>query len=255
MSNVMPSLFVSHANPMLAFDNESAQEYRHWGESLPKPKALLIFSAHWEEADLVFGETVRHEKLVYDFFGFPSELYQLQYPAPGAEWLIDDVRRAVNEDIPQSNRGLDHGVWIPLLHMWPEADVPILQMSLPGDYSNQQFYELGGHLAPLRQQGIMIMGAGTLSHNLREGLSRRHTETPEWALSFDHWITQTLSGDREQLLDWETNAPDALRNHPTPEHFRPLLITVGAAREDEVAAYPLSGFDMAVFSKRSVQFG
>lgn len=255
MSNIMPSLFISHASPMLAFDNESAQEYRHWGERLSKPKALLIFSAHWEETDLVFGEPVRHEKLVYDFFGFPDKLYQLQYPAPGAEWLVDDVRQAVNADIPQSNRGLDHGVWIPLLHIWPDADVPILQMSLPSDYSNQQLYELGRQLAPLRQQGVMIAGGGTLTHNLREGFSRRHTETPEWALSFDHWIMQILSGDRAQLFDWENNAPNALQNHPTPEHFRSLLITAGAAHDNEIAEYPFSGFDMAVFSKRSVQFG
>jgi len=255
MSDVMPSLFVSHGNPMLAFDNESAQEYKNWGGSLPIPNALLIFSAHWEEPGLVFGETDRHESLVYDFYGFPDKLYRLQYPAPGAEWLVDDVRRVVNEGIPQSKRGLDHGVWIPLLHMWPDANVPILQVSLPSDYSNQQLYELGKKLAPLRQQGVMIIGAGTLSHNLREGLSRRYTETPDWVLSFDRWIKQTLSAGREQLFDWENNAPDALQNHPTPEHFRPLLITVGAAAENETAEYPLSGFDMAVFSKRSVQFG
>jgi len=255
MSDAMPSLFVSHGNPMLALDNESTLEYRNWSARLPRPKALLIFSAHWEKTGLVFGEIVRHEKLIYDFYGFPDELYQLQYPAPGAEWLVDEVRRLVNEDIPQSRRGLDHGVWVPLLQMWPDADVPILQMSLPSDYSNQQLYELGRELAPLRQQRVMIAGAGTLSHNLRDGLSRRYAETPEWVLNFDQWITQTLSGDRKQLFDWENNAPDALRNHPTPEHFRPLLITVGAAGNEEVAEYPLSGFDMAVFSKRSVQFG
>ena len=249
----MPSLFISHTSPMLAFDTESARDYKHWGERLPKPKALLVFSAHWEEAGLVFGETIRHKKLVYDFFGFPNKLYQLQYPAPGAEWLIDDVRQTVNEDIPLSNRGLDHGVWIPLLYMWPDADVPILQMSLPSNYSNQQFYELGRQLASLRRQGIMIAGGGTLSHNLKESFSRRHTETPEWAISFDHWIVQTLASDKEQLFDWENNVPNSLQNHPTPEHFRPLLITVGAANNLEIASYPLSGFDTAVFSKRSVQ--
>ena len=255
MTQIMPSLFVSHGNPMLALDAESAMEYRDWGKTLPLPKAILIFSAHWEKAGLVFGETIRHEKLVYDFYGFPDELYQLQYPAPGAEWLVSEVRRVVNEDILQSNRGLDHGVWVPLLHMWPDAGVPILQMSLPSDYSNQQLYELGRQLAPLRKQGVMIVGAGTLSHNLREGLSRRYTETPTWVLNFDRWITQTLAADREQLFEWETKAPDAMRNHPTPEHFRPLLITVGVAYESETPVYPLSGFDMAVFSKRSVQYG
>ena len=255
MNETMPSLFVSHGNPMLAFDKESGLEYQGWGERLPKPKALLIFSAHWEEPELVFGETTRHDKLIYDFYGFPDELYQLQYPAPGAEWLLEEVCQVLHKNIAQVDRGLDHGVWVPLLYMWPKADVPILQMSLPRGYSNQQLYELGRQLASLRQQGVMIIGAGTLSHNLREGLSRRYTETPEWALSFDNWIEQTLANDREQLLDWENNAPEARRNHPTAEHFSPLLITVGAARKNEIATYPLSGFDMAVFSKRSVQFG
>jgi len=255
MKQVMPSLFMSHGNPMLALDAESSKEYRDWGNKLPMPKALLVFSAHWEAAGLVFGETARHTNLVYDFYGFPDELYQVQYPAPGAEWLLDDVRRLLDEDVLQNKRGLDHGVWVPLMHMWPNADVPILQMSLPSDYSNQQLYELGRQLIPLRQQGIMIIGAGTLSHNLREGLSRRYAETPEWVINFDHWLVQTLASDREQLFDWENKAPDALRNHPTPEHFRPLLIAAGAADANETAVYPMSGFDMAVFSRRSIQFG
>ena len=255
MSDLMPALFVSHGNPMLANDNESAQEYRAWGERLPKPKALLIFSAHWQTPGLVFGETIRHEKLIYDFFGFPDELYQLQYPAPGAEWLIDEVCNVLAEAVPQNKRGLDHGVWVPLLHMWPEADVPILQMSLPADYSNHDLLELGRRLAPLREQGVMIVGAGTLSHNLREGLSGKYASTPEWVTRFDDWLERALLNDRMQLLDWENSAPEAQRNHPTAEHFRPLLITVGAALEGEPAMFPLLGFDMAVFSKRSVQFG
>ena len=254
MNNKMPSLFVSHGNPMAALDAENANEYRIWGKQLPKPKAILIFSAHWEEKDLIFGETINHNQLVYDFYGFPDPLYQLQYPAPGAPWLKDQISELLGQAISQQQRGLDHGVWVPLLHIWPEADIPILQMSLPTRYNNEALVELGKRLAPLREQGIMIIGAGTLTHNLRKGLSGKFTTPPNWVTEFDEWVANALLTKREDLLNWE-HAPYAEMNHPSKEHFRPLLITVGAASAEESIAFPITGYDMQVFSKLSVQFG
>jgi len=250
----MPVLFISHGNPMLALDKDAGREYAEWGRHLPTPKALLIFSAHWEEDGLVSGETRRHDELVYDFYGFPEPLYRVQYPAPGAAWLPDEIHALLTEEILQQPRGLDHGVWVPLLHMWPAADVPVLQMAMPKHATNRQLVELGSRLAPLRDQGVMIVGAGTLTHNLREGLGG-YTATPEWASRFDEWVADVLLNDRSRLLDWETEAPEARRNHPTPEHFRPLLISVGAADDDESPSFPITGYDMHTFSKRSVQFG
>lgn len=202
----------------------------------------------------MFGETATHDQLIYDFYGFPETLYKLQYPAPGAPWLTDVVQEVLGETIPQRSRGLDHGVWIPFLHMWPDANVPILQLSLPSGFSNQQLFELGQRMIPLREKGVAIVGCGTLSHNLNEGLRIGYTSTPDWVKAFDQWTTQALEQDRERLLQWEIEAPYAERNHPTPEHFRPLLITAGAATEQDALAYPIEGFDMGVFSKRSVQF-
>lgn len=250
----MPSLFVSHGSPMSALDQASAAEYRTSGQRLPRPRAILIFSAHWETDSLAFGELINHERLLYDFYGFPEALYQSQYPAPGAASLVDEIQNIFVDDIPIISRALDHGVWVPLLHMWPAADVPVLQMSLPSSYSNQQLFELGQCLMPLRQQSVMIIGAGTLSHNLREGMMGRYADTPDWVISFDRWLEHALLEDRQQLLDWENLAPEAKRNHPTAEHFRPLLITVGSATDAESVTFPMKGFEMAVFSKRSVQF-
>ena len=253
MSNRMPSLFVSHGNPMLALDEQNGKDYRTWGEQLPKPKAILVFSAHWEEEGLVFGETINHNQLVYDFFGFPEPLSQVQYPAPGAPSLMDQVNKLLNENIQQSQRGLDHGVWVPLLHMWPQADIPILQMSLPTSYSNEELLELGKTLAPLREQGIMIIGAGTLTHNLREGLSGKYSTPPNWVTEFDQWVANALLTSREDLVNWE-QAPHAKINHPSKEHFLPLLITADASSPEDNITFPITGYDMQVFSKLSVQF-
>ena len=254
MNNKTPALFVSHGNPMLALDKEGARDYQAWGQTLGKPKAILIFSAHWEEEELMFGETSDHDTLVYDFYGFPEALYQIHYPAPGAPWLKNQISELLSEKIPQSPRGLDHGVWVPFLHMWPNADIPILQMSLPSSYSEQQLMDLGNRLAPLRKHGVMIIGGGTLTHNLREGLSGKHTTPPHWVVEFDQWVENTLTEEPSKLIHWQHQAPYAKRNHPTNEHFRPLLIAAGAASKEEKPTFPITGYDMHVFSKRSVAF-
>ncbi len=253
---IMPVLFVSHGSPMLAIDTNKGHDYRQWGSSLPRPKAILAFSAHWEGNRLALGETVTHNNLIYDFYGFPESLYKLQYPAPGSQWLVDRVQATLSDKstLPVTTRGLDHGVWVPFLHLWPQADIPIVQMSMPYNLSNQELYELGEQLAPLREQGVLIVTSGVITHNLREYFSHPNDSPVDWAKMFDEWVKDTLSQrDIPSLLDWETLAPNAAHIHPTPEHFRPLLIAAGASHMKN-ANFPIEGFDAGILSNRSVQF-
>ena len=256
-SDKIPTLFISHGSPMLAIDRQTGEEFRQWGQSLLKPRAILAFSAHWETDQLTFGETTQHTDLIYDFSGFPAELYELQYPAPAAPQLIDTIEELLDsgKPLPRANRGLDHGIWVPFLHMWPQADVPILQMSMPHTFTNEQLFVLGKRLAPLRYQGIMVIGTGVITHNLREAFSKTYAEPPLWTTSFDDWVRQAVQKDRRQLIDWEKQAPYAKQNHPTPEHLRPLLIVAGAADDNDYIKIPITGFEMNLFSRTSMQFG
>jgi len=252
----MPTLFVSHGSPTLALDAEKGNDYKQWSYMLPKPKAILVFSAHWESEQLAFGETTRHNELVYDFYGFPELLYKLEYPAPGSKWLVDQVQNLLDDKatLPVTKRGLDHGVWVPFLHLWPKADIPVLQMSIPKKMSNAELYELGEKLAPLREQGVLIVGSGSITHNLKTWFTQHHEKPVEWAKAFDDWTKDILlSRNKESLLNWETQAPNAKQNHPTSEHFRPLLIIAGAANMQKVR-FPIEGFDAGILSNRSVQF-
>ena len=253
----MPVLFVSHGSPMLALDKENGKAFSDWAKSFVKPNAILVFSAHWETDSLAFGEIDKHQNLVYDFGGFPKPLYEVQYPAPGAPHLVDLVESALLDygKLRVNNRGLDHGVWVPFLHMWPGADVPILQMTMPHTLSNQALFELGERLSPLKEQGILITGNGTLTHNLREWRPDSSGVPADWAVAFDKWVKQSLvNKDYDALINWEKYGPQAQRNHPTPEHFRPLLIAMGAAKDEKIS-FPIEGFEYSIFSKRSVQFG
>ncbi len=252
--NKMPVIFISHGSPTLAVDTSAGEDFKRWGAALPKPKAILIFSAHWLAAPLAFGETGNHQDLIYDFSGFPDDLYELQYPAPGAPQLVEEIQSLLIEPVSATQRGLDHGVWVPLLHMWPSADVPVLQMSLPHKLSDDVLFQLGHRLAPLRASGVLIVGSGGLTHNLREAFAARHNQTPDWVRQFDDWAAQTLLQDKSKLLNWES-APYALQNHPTPEHFRPLLVAAGAADPEDAVTFPVSGFEWSVISRRAVQFG
>lgn len=256
MNNKQPSVFLTHGSPMLAVDRHAGQVFQEWGAAIGYPKAILIFSAHWETPALEFGTSDSPHEVMYDFFGFPPSLYRLQYPAPGAPWLLDRVNALLSDGgqkIRQADRELDHGVWVPLFHMWPEADVPILQMSLPQSYSEKELFALGKSLAPLRDEGVLIAGSGAATHNLREAFKGTYTEPPAWVTEFDQWLEHSLLNAPEQLFSWQS-APHALRNHPTPEHFRPLFIAMGAASENSHVSFPVAGYDMMVFSRRCIQF-
>lgn len=256
----MPVIFVAHGAPTLALDDQKGAGLSNWARSLPGPSAILAVSAHWEQTPASTGAEDTRE-LIYDFHGFPSKLYQLEYAAPGAPDLAADVRAllAANGHGTHSaaDRGWDHGVWVPLIHMFSRADVPLLQLSLPSEAGAEAIFRLGEAIAPLRRRGVLIMASGVLVHNLSTIDYREREPTPQWARGFDDWVADALErGDHDALIGYERRAPDFHRSHPTPEHFTPLLVAAGAASVDGLRpGFPVTGFEYASLSRRCVQFG
>jgi 4,5-DOPA dioxygenase extradiol len=251
----MPALYLSHGAPPLADDPLWPGQLAAWSDALPRPKAILMISAHWEEAPLALGAT-RTMPLVYDFWGFPEHYYRVRYDAPGAPELADSVRKLLRragtpvQDIP--DRGLDHGAYVPLVEMYPDADIPVLQISMP-TLDPQKLLEIGRRLAPLRDEGVLIVGSGFFTHNLA---ALRHDGTPGWSTEFDDWGRRALAdADVDALLDFENKAPAGRLAHPRTEHFAPLFVTIGAS-EAEIGngRSVIDGFWMGL-AKRSVQFG
>lgn len=253
-SSKLPVLFLAHGAPPLLDDIPWMRELADWADALGRPRAIVVISAHWEAAPLTLG-AVRPLPLIYDFYGFPARFYRLAYPAPGAPDVAQRIRelsRAAGHAVADApERGLDHGTYIPLLCMYPAADIPVLQISLPGE-DPRALYAMGRALAPLRDEGVLLIGSGFVTHNLR-ALSLR--ETPAWARDFDAWTAAALArGDHDALLDYRAKAPGVREALPTHEHFTPLLVAAGAA-PDAAVTFPISGFWYGgAMSRRSVQF-
>ncbi|MGW2484767.1 dioxygenase family protein [Streptomyces sp. NPDC001571] len=253
----MPALYLSHGAPPLADDPLWPAELAAWSADLPRPTAVLMVSAHWEEAPLALGATGT-VPLVYDFWGFPEHYYQVRYAAPGAPQLADSVRKLLRapgmpvQDIP--DRGLDHGAYVPLVEMFPDADIPVLQISLP-TLDPRRLYEIGRTLAPLRDEGVLIIGSGFFTHNLA-ALRQAGGQVPSWSAEFDDWGARALAAaDVDALLDFEHKAPAGRLAHPRTEHFAPLFVTMGAGEgEPGGARSVIDGFWMGL-AKRSVQYG
>ena len=249
----MPAIYLSHGAPALADDALWTRQLADWARDLPKPKSVLMVSAHWEAAPLALGATST-VPLVYDFWGFEDKYYSVRYPAPGAPALASDVRKLLRtagppvEDIP--GRGLVHGAYVPLVEMYPDADVPVLQVSMP-TLDPQGLYEIGRKLRPLRDEGVLIVGSGFFTHNLR-ALSPDGRVQPVMA-EFDHWGQEALArGDLDALLDFEHQAPAAHQAHPRTEHFAPLFVTLGASDGDLAGARSvIDGFWLGL-AKRSI---
>ncbi|GAB3207354.1 dioxygenase [Marinactinospora thermotolerans] len=254
----MPVLYFGHGAPPLADDPLWTGQLASWSADLPRPTAILIVSAHWEAGPLTIGAT-RTVPLVYDFWGFPQRYYEVTYAAPGAPELAAKVRGLLNghgvpvADAPE--RGLDHGAYVPLKEMYPDADVPVLQISMP-TLDPQRLFELGRRLAPLRDEGVLIMGSGFLTHNLScVDMSRGPGYTPPaWSQEFDDWADRAArSGDIDALLDWAHKAPAADIAHPRSEHLAPLFVALGAGnRTGETPRSVIDGFWYGM-SKRSFQ--
>lgn len=253
----MPLLFVSHGAPTLALDRAKAEPFRAWGAALPKPKAILVISAHWEKSPPTLG-TLSTKGLVYDFYGFPEPLYRVEYPAPGAPELGERVSSLLEGRVARSpDRGLDHGVWVPLLHLFPGADVPVLQMSMPSSEGPRALFELGKKLWPLRDEGVLILGSGGWVHNLRRiDFSDSGGPPPDWALQFDAWAADVMARrDFDALLDYRRKAPGFSLAHPSEDHWLPLLVVAGAASPgNEAMRSVIEGFEFGSLGRRSIQF-
>ena len=229
----LPALYLGHGAPPLLVDPDWPDQLADWAADLPRPSAVLIVSAHWEAAPVALT-AVRPTPLVYDFYGFPAEYYRLQYGAPGAPELAERVRRLLSDDteVVQSDRGLDHGAYIPLMVMYPDADVPVLQMSLP-TMDPSSLMALGRRLAPLRDEGVLIVGSGFLTHGLPYiDFADPAGQPPSWSSEFDAWATEAVQRrDVDALADFRSRAPGLRFAHPTVEHFTPLFVVAGAAED------------------------
>jgi 4,5-DOPA dioxygenase extradiol len=253
----MPALYLSHGAPPLVDDRLWVTQLRSLAADLPRPRAVLIVSAHWESAPLTLGAT-ETVPLVYDFSGFAPRFYRVRYPAPGAPALADRVEALmprVETVVRQPARGLDHGAYVPLSVMYPDADVPVLQMSLP-TLEPDRLRELGRRLRPLRDEGVLVVGSGFTTHGL-PFLARSDflgQTLPGWSMEFDLWAAEQLArGDVDALADYRHRAPGMPYAHPTAEHFVPLFVTLGAATDPEAPREStIDGFWMGL-SKRSLQ--
>jgi 4,5-DOPA dioxygenase extradiol len=255
----MPAIYLSHGAPPLADDTLWTAQLAGWSSELPRPRAILVVSAHWEEAPLTLGATTT-VPLVYDFWGFPERYYDVTYPAPGAPALADSVRKLLStprhsvHDAPA--RGLDHGAYVPLVEMFPDADVPTLQVSMP-TLDPAALFDIGRRLSPLRDEGVLVLGSGFTTHNL--GLIDMHrpadSPAPGWSEEFDDWAERAISaGDVDGLIDFVHTAPAATLAHPRTEHLAPLFVTLGASTGDAPSGRSvIDGFWYGL-SKRSWQF-
>ena len=253
----MPVIFAAHGAPVLLDDELWMGELAGWARALPRPTAVLMVSAHWERRPTTLGAT-RTVPLVHDFHGFPERYYATRYPAPGAPELAQRVRgllRAAGQELAdEPERGLDHGAYVPLVAMYPGADVPVLQVSMPV-LDPAALFELGRALAPLRDEGVLVFGSGFLTHNMRYAF---RPGIPGWAREFDAWAAEALERfDVDALLGFRERAPAAATALPTWEHYAPVLVAAGAAGEGSPAvSFPITGFWMdGAFTKRSVQLG
>lgn len=252
-----PVIFAAHGAPVLLDDAIWMRELADWAQAMPKPAAVLMVSAHWEQRPLAIGATTT-VPLVYDFYGFPRRYYETRYAAPGAPALAARVRALLDEHQiawqDEPTRGLDHGAYVPLVAMYPAADVPVLQISLPR-LDPPELLALGAALAPLRREGVLVFGSGFLTHNMAYAFK---PGIPTWAREFDAWAADALQRfDLDALRDFQTRAPAAQIALPTWEHYAPVLVTAGAAAAGaHPVTFPITGYWMdGAFLKRSVQFG
>jgi 4,5-DOPA dioxygenase extradiol len=255
----MPAVFFGHGNPMNAIQrNAYTEAWRSIGQALPRPRAILSVSAHWYLPG-TWVTAMDAPRTIHDFGGFPRELYQVAYPAPGDPALASRVQSllaplAVGRD---TDWGLDHGTWSVLCHVFPEADIPVVQLSIDETQAGTFHYELGQRLAPLREEGVLVMGTGNLVHNLHAYSWGRHVVAPyDWALRFEERVRGMLrEGEHGPLVAYESMGRDAVLSVPTPDHYFPLLYVIGLRHPDDAVTFPVEGFDGGSVSMLSVQVG
>jgi len=256
---MLPALFLGHGNPLNALaENRYTETWRRLGATIPKPKAILSISAHWYVPET--GVTITTApRTIHDFGGFPRELYQVQYPAPGDPVLARRIQQML-APMPvtlDESWGLDHGTWSVLCHVYPDADVPVVQLSIDEREPADFHFEIGRRLAPLRDEGVLIFGSGNLVHNLHTyAWGRRVAEPYDWALRFETEARQMISAaEVRPLLEYESLGRDAMLSIPTPDHYLPLLYVLGTRQQGDAVAFPVEGVDGGSISMLGVQIG
>jgi len=254
----MPAMYLSHGAPPLFDDGAWLRQLSGWALSLPKPTSILIVSAHWETAPLMLSAPDAGTPLVYDFGGFDRRYYEMTYATPDAGGLARRVAAAMPDGEPiyqHPRRGLDHGAWVPLMAMYPLADVPVLQMSMP-THDPAKLMEIGSRLRSLREEGVLVIGSGFMVHGL-PFLTRamvQRGEIPAWSSEFDAWAADALArGDVDELAAYQDRAPGMPYAHPTPDHYTPLFVTLGASADPSGRVRTTIEGYMLGFSKRSFQ--
>ncbi len=239
----LPAIFISHGSPLQALDGgRTAEAWQALAAGLPRPRAVLAVSAHWETEHPVVSPASQPET-IHDFGGFPRALFEIQYPAPGAPWLAERVRALLSaagfEAGIDPERGLDHGAWVPLREMYPQADVPVAQLSIQPHLGPEHHVRLGRALAPLSQEGVLIVATGSMTHNLRDWRPAHRDATGQatpplpYVTAFQAWMhDQLVRNDLPALLDYRERAPGAARAHPSDEHLLPLYVAIGAGGDD-----------------------
>lgn len=255
----MPAIFFGHGNPMNAlYDNEWTQGWNAIGRSTPRPKAVLCVSAHWYIPTVAVTAMAR-PRTIHDFGGFPRELFEVQYPAPGSPELAGRVRELLGPDViaDESGWGLDHGTWSVLCHVYPEADIPVVQLSINEAEPAEFHYDLAKRLAPLRDEDVLVIGSGNLVHNLHTYAWGKHDVEPfDWALRFEETARSLMSaGDHDPLVSYETLGRDAMLSAPTPDHYLPLIYILALRRDDDDVTFPVGGFDGGSISMTTVRIG
>jgi len=250
-----PALFIAHGAPTIAIeDSEATRAYRRFGESLRSASAIVLASAHWQTRGSARVNAVAKPEPIYDFGGFPDELYKIRYDAPGAPELARRIAALLNVPL-ETERGWDHGVWTPLLHLLPEAKIPVVELSLPHPAEPRHLLAIGRKLSPLRDEGIVIAGSGGIVHNLSLLRFGQAGAPPDpWAQSFDDWVAERVAArDFDALADYR-NREEARLAVPTPEHFEPLFIACGASRDDDTFVEIAQGIEYGNLSMRSFAF-
>ena len=252
----MPVLFVGHGSPMNAIeDNEWSRGFRKLAGLLPDPKAVLSISAHWYVPGTYVTGNER-PPTIHDFGGFPRELYDERYPAPGSLELANRVAKLTGAAL-RTDWGLDHGTWTVLKYLRPDADVPVVQLSIDGRLAPEGHLAIGRALAPLRDEGVLVLGSGNVTHNLRHAFAawqRGDAAVPEWARSFDADVAEAAGQHDGAALARLAQTDQGRISHPTPDHYFPLLYVAGAADRNDVVTFPLAGFDMGSLSMRSILY-
>ncbi|MGE0156914.1 MAG: 4,5-DOPA dioxygenase extradiol [Geobacter sp.] len=259
MNTLMPTIFIGHGNPMITLSkNVYTEAWKRIGELIPRPKAILTVSAHW----YIKGSAVTINpapSTIHDFGGFTQELHEVQYPAPGCPELARRVKDLLSPtDIELNNDwGLDHGTWTVLRHVYPKADIPVVQLSIDKTKPANYHFELAKRLISLREEGVLVVGSGNIVHSLRAYVWGNNAPQPyDWAVRFDKLIRQLiLSGDNDKIIAYEKLGEDAMLSVPTPDHFLPLLYTLGLRKENESISFPVEGYDGGSMSMLAVQIG